>query len=113
MECIEPVEEKLAIPVKFEKQTEKVELPPVISEAVQFHNDEQEAEEMQLITEENEDLLDHDPSVPVRPLTLSADAIQIHEGENLFERSKYIPLRFSSEERTLYTILEGSLEISE
>eukprot|EP01123_Difflugia_compressa_P011976 TRINITY_DN4973_c0_g1_i1.p1 TRINITY_DN4973_c0_g1~~TRINITY_DN4973_c0_g1_i1.p1 ORF type:complete len:515 (+),score=103.50 TRINITY_DN4973_c0_g1_i1:102-1547(+) len=37
----------------------------------------------------------------------------IHEGKNIVERSKYIPLRLTDNERNLLRILEGALEISE
>jgi len=37
----------------------------------------------------------------------------IHEGKNLVERSKTIPLRLTEEERSLLRIIEGGLEISE
>jgi len=37
----------------------------------------------------------------------------IHEGKNLLERSKTIPLRLTDEERSLLRIIEGGLEISE
>jgi hypothetical protein len=37
----------------------------------------------------------------------------IDEGGDLKKRSKYIPLRFTEDERGLLAILQGALEISE
>lgn len=50
---------------------------------------------------------------PVSLLNVSKETVQIHEGTNILERSKFIPLRLSAEERDLHSLLEGTLEISE